>query len=70
MIAYRRHTERVSPADASFVTQEDVLIRLCEGGHPYLCLVDLEKAFDSIEHSTLMENYSRWALMGNAGVSF
>ena len=30
-------------------------LSLREGGHPYLGLFDLEKAFDSIEHSILLE---------------
>ena len=38
-----------------FITQEALLTHLREGGHPYLCLFDLEKAFDSIEHSVLLE---------------
>ena len=31
------------------------MLHLREGGHPYLCLFDLEKAFDSIEHSILLQ---------------
>ena len=45
----------LSCSDAIFATQEALLIHLREGGHPYLCLFDLEKAFDSIEHSVLLE---------------
>ena len=40
-----------SCTDAIFVMQEALLIHLHEGGHPYLCLFDLEKGSDSIEHS-------------------
>ena len=50
--AYRKG---LSCSDATFATQEALLIHLREGGHPYLCLFDLEKAFDSIEHSILLE---------------
>ena len=50
--AYRKG---LSCTDAIFVTQEALLIHLHEGGHPYLCLFDLEKAVDSTEHIILME---------------
>ena len=49
--AYRKG---LSCSDAVFATQEALLTHLREGGHPYLCLFDLEKAFDSIELSTLL----------------
>ena len=45
----------LSCSDEIFAMQEALLIHLMEGGHPYLCLFDLEKAFDSIEHSILLE---------------
>ena len=45
----------LSCSTAIFAMQEALLIHLREGGHPYLCLFDLEKAFDSIEHSILLE---------------
>ena len=46
----------LSCSDAVFATQEALLIHLRENGHPYLCLFDLEKAFDSIELSVLLRN--------------
>lgn len=49
--AYRKG----SCSDAIFTTQEALLVHLRKGGHPYLCLFDLEKAFDSIEHSILLK---------------
>ena len=50
--AYRKG---LSCSDAVFATQEALLTHLREGGHPYLCLFDLEKAFDSIELSILLK---------------
>ena len=50
--AYRKG---LSCSDAIFSTQAALLIHLREGGHPYLCLFDLEKAFDSVEHCVLLE---------------
>ena len=49
------HLKGLSCSDATFITQEALLAHLREGGHPYLCLFDLEKAFDSIELSVLLE---------------
>ena len=48
--AYRKH---VSCADAIFATQEVINWYLLEGGKIYMCLYDLEKAFDSVEFSVL-----------------
>ena len=45
----------LSCSDATFVTQEALFSHIREGGHPYLCLFDLEKAVDSIELSVLLE---------------
>ena len=45
----------LSCSDAIFAMQEALLIHLREGGHPCLCLFDLEKAIGSIEHSILLE---------------
>ena len=44
--AYRKG---LSCSDAIFTTQEALLTHLREGGHPYLCMFDLEKAFDFVE---------------------
>ena len=42
--------------DAIFATQETLLHHLKEGGQPYLCLFDIEKAFDSIEIPILLQH--------------
>ena len=47
----------LSGSDATFVTQEALLAHLREGGHTYLCLLHLQKAFDSIELSLLLERH-------------
>ena len=39
--------------DTIFVTQEALLYR--EGSQPYLCLFDLEKAYDSVELPILLK---------------
>ena len=51
--AYQRS---VSCADAIFSTQEALLKFVREGDDAYLCLYDLEKAFDSIEFPTLLSH--------------
>ena len=68
--AYQRD---VSCMDAIFATQEALLTPYREGGgHPYLCLFDLEKAFDSVELPVLLHrlfdlgiNGSCWRLVKN-----
>ena len=40
--------------DAIFATQEALLVHLKNGGKPYLCFYDMEKAFDSIELPILL----------------
>ena len=49
--AYRKS---VSCADAIFATQEVLNRYLLEGGKVYMCLYDLEKAFDSVEFPVLL----------------
>ena len=49
--AYRKG---VSCADAIFATQESINHYMQEGGEVYLCLYDLQKAFDSIETPRLL----------------
>ena len=65
--AYRKH---VSCADAIFATQEVINRYLLEGGKIYMCLYDLEKAFDSVEFSVLLKrlfhagiNSKTWRLL-------
>ena len=50
--AYQRG---VSCMDAIFATQEALLTHYRDGGQPYLCLFDLEKAYDSVELPVLLE---------------
>lgn len=49
--AYQRG---ISCIDAIFATQETLLNHLQNGGQPYLCLYDIEKAFDSVEFPILL----------------
>ena len=65
--AYRKH---VSCVDAIFATQEVINRYLLEGGKIYMCLYDLEKAFDSVEFSVLLKrlfyggvNSKTWRLL-------
>ena len=50
--AYRR---AVSCADATFATQEVIARYLREGSRVYMCLYDLQKAFDSVEYPVLLQ---------------
>ena len=50
--AYRR---AVSCADAIFATQEMIARYLGGGSRVYMCLYDLEKAFDSVEYPVLLQ---------------
>ena len=50
--AYRK---AVSCADAIFATQEIVARYLRGGSRVYMCLHDLQKAFDSVEYPVLLE---------------
>ena len=67
--AYRKV---VSCADAIFATQEIVARYLRGGSHVYICLYDLQKAFDSVEYPVLLEklynvgvNGKMWRLLNN-----
>ena len=50
--AYRK---AVSCADAIFATQEIIARYLRGGSRVYMCLYDLQKAFDSVEYPVLLE---------------
>ena len=50
--AYRRH---VGCADAIFATQETIAKHVREGSTVYMCLYDLQKAFDSVEFPVLLD---------------
>ncbi len=67
--AYRKS---VSCADAIFATQESIARYLREGSHVYMCLYDLQKAFDSVEYAVLLKklydigvNGRMWRLLKN-----
>ena len=49
---YRR---TVSCVDAIFATQEMIARYLRGGSHVYMCLYDLQRAFDSVEYPVLLE---------------
>ena len=46
-ISQTAYQNGVSCVDAIYATQETLLTHVREGGRPYLCLYDIEKAFDS-----------------------
>ena len=54
----------LSCIDATFATPEALLIHLREGGHPYLCLFDLEKAFDSVKLPVLLKSLFQVGING------
>ena len=58
--AYQKHH---SYQYAIFATQEAILKTVRDGGQALLCLYDLEKAYDSVEHSVLLN------AIYNAGVN-
>ena len=65
--AYRKS---VSCADAIFATQEVLNRYLMDGGKVYMCLYDLENAFDSVEFSVLLRrlfdvgvNSNKWRIL-------
>ena len=51
--AYQRG---ISCMDVIFATQETLMNHLRDGGQPYLCLFDIEKAFDSVGLPILLQN--------------
>ena len=53
--AQTAYQKGISCADAIFATQEALLTHVRDGGKPFLCLYDLEKAFDSIELPILLK---------------
>jgi len=54
----------LSCIDAIFSTQEVILKHIREGDTPYLCFFDLEKAFDSVEYSTLLSHIFKLGVNG------
>ena len=61
--AYRKH---ISCQDAIFATQEAIYSLLQEGRVAYLSLYDLEKAFDSIKHSMLLQSLFQAGVKGKS----
>ena len=61
--AYQKHR---SCQDAIFATQEAILKTVREGGEPLLCLYDLEKAYDSVEHPVLLNAIYKAGINGKA----
>ena len=59
--AYRHD---ISCADAIFSTQEAILKYIREGEKPTLCFFDLEKAFDSVEYTTLLKHLADIGING------
>ena len=57
----------VSCMDAIFATQETLTNHLRDGGQPYLCLFDIEKAFDSVELPILLQqslqHWNQWEVV-------
>ena len=47
--AQTAYQKGISCADAIFATQEALLTHVRDGGKPFLCLYDIEKAFDSVD---------------------
>ena len=67
--AYRRS---ISCMDAIFATQQVIAKYLRDGSHVYMCLYDLQKAFDSFEYPVLLEklfeagmNGKMWRILKN-----
>ena len=61
--AYQKH---LSCQDAIFATQEAILKIMHDGGEAFLCLYDLEKAYDSVEHSVLLNAIYNGGINGKA----
>ena len=56
----------ISCQDAIFATQEAIQYNLNDGRVSYLSLYDLEKAFDSVEHSVLLKSLFEAGINGKA----
>ena len=53
--AQTAYQKGISCADAIFATQEALLMHVRDSGKPFLCLYDIEKAFDSVELPILLK---------------
>ena len=57
----------ISCSDAVFSTQEVLLNYIRQNNKPFLCLYDIEKAFDSIEFPILLSHLFSLGLMVRCG---
>ena len=53
--AQTAYQKGLSCTDAIFATQEALLTHIRDGGKPFLCFYDIEKAFDSVEIPILLK---------------
>ena len=53
LLTQTAYQKRIFCQDAIFASQEVLIAMMRDGGHSMLSLYDLEKAYDSIEHSVL-----------------
>ena len=63
-ISQTAYQNGMSCADAIYATQETLLTHVREGGRPFLCLYDIEKAFDSIELPILLQRLYDFGING------
>ena len=63
-VSQTAYQHSLSCSDAIFSTQEALLKFVREGDKVYLCLYDLEKAFDSIEFATLLSHLFKRGING------
>ena len=57
LVLLEAYVSNVSCANASFATQEVVARYVHEGSNVYMCLYDLQKAFDLVEYCVLLERF-------------
>ena len=63
-ISQTAYQNGMSCADAIYATRETLLTHVREGGRPFLCLYDIEKAFDSIELPILLKRLYDFGING------
>ena len=66
LLTQTAYQKGISCQDAIFATQEAILHNLSDGRVSYLSLYDLEKAFDSVEHSVLLKSLFEAGINGKA----
>ena len=62
--AQTAYQKGLSCADAIFATQEALLTHVRDGGKPFLCFYDIEKAFDSVELPILLKQLQTIGING------